>query len=84
MLKRSEAVVRAYAPGQQAMIRRLHAAAMTRMAWTDDTTDTRYAPAAVAIHRETVRFLISAVLLSQDATLDGAPLELGPGARKLE
>ena len=84
MLRRSEAVVRGYAPAQQAMIRRLHAAAMTRIAWTDDTTDTRYAPAAVAIHRETVRFLISAVLLSQDATLDGAPLELGAGARRLE
>jgi hypothetical protein len=84
MLKRSEAVVRGYAPAQQAMIRRLYATAMNRIAWTDDTTDARYAAAAVAMHRETVRFLISAVLLSRDATLEGAPLELGAGARKLE
>ena len=84
MLKRSEAIVRGYAPAQQAMIRRLYAAAMARIAWTDDTTDSRYAPAAIALHRETVRLLISAVLLSRDATIEGAPLELGLGARKLE
>ena len=84
MLRRSEALVRGYAPAQQAMIRQLCAAARARIAWTDDTTDSKYASAAVTVHRETVRFLISAVLLSRDATLEGAPLELEPGARKLE
>jgi len=57
---------------------------MARIALADETTDARYAAAAVALHRESVRFLISAILLSQDATLAGVPLALRAGADKLE
>ena len=84
LLRRSEAVVRDHSPTQQAVIRQLYRAAIARIALADQTTDARYAAATVALHRESVRFLISAVLLSQDATLPGVPLELRAGADKLE
>ncbi len=84
LLKHSEAVVRDHSPAQQAMIRQLYRAAIARIALADQTTDARYAAATVALHRESVRFLISAVLLSQNATLPGVPLELRAGADKLE
>ena len=67
LLKHPEAVVRDYSPARQAVIRQLYQAAMARIALADETTDARYAAAAVALHREAVRFLISAILLSQDA-----------------
>ena len=84
LLRHSEAMVRDFSPARQAMIRRLYQAAMARIALADETTDARYAAAAVALHRESVRFLISAVLLSRDATLPGVPLELRVGADRLE
>jgi len=84
LLRHSEAVVRDYSPARQAVIRQLYQAAMARIALADETTDARYAAAAVALHRESVRFLISAILLSQDATLAGVPLALRAGADKLE
>jgi hypothetical protein len=84
LLKHPEAVVRDYSPARQAVIRQLYQAAMARIALADETTDARYAAAAVALHREAVRFLISAILLSQDATLQGVPLALRAGADKLE
>ncbi len=84
LLKRSGAVVLGYAPGQQTNIRRLFSAAMARLALADETTDARYAAAAIALHRETVRLLIAAILLSRDATLQGATHEPKLGANKLE
>ena len=84
LLKHSEAVVRNYAPARQAVIQQLYQAAMARIALADETTDARYAAAAVALHRESVRFLISAVLFAQDTTLQGVPLGLRAGAHQLE
>ena len=84
LLKRAETVARNLTPARQATIRKLYRAAMVRIALADQTTDARYAAATVALHRESVRFLISAVLLAQNATLPGVPLELRAGADKLE
>jgi hypothetical protein len=84
LLKRPEAVVLGYAPGQQSAVARLYDAAMARLALTDETSDSKYAAAAVALHRETVRLLVAAVLLSRDASLQGASRDLGLNVGKLE
>jgi hypothetical protein len=83
-LGRAEAIVRSYAPEQQAHIRQLYDAAANRLALADESTDGWYAPAAVTLHRESIRFLASAIVIAQDPSPPGPPLDLRAALAKIE
>ena len=76
LLKRAEATVRAYSGEQLAAIRRLHKGAGSHVALADETTDGFYAAAAVALHRDAVRLLVSALAIARGIEPSDTSLEL--------
>lgn len=84
-LNRAEKTARAYGAGQLASIKQLAQAAAARIRLADQTTDAAFAPAAVTLHREAIRLLGNALLISGgQLPPSGPPLGLPEVLMELE
>lgn len=84
LLGRAEAIVRGYTQERQAGVRRLYDAAATRMALADESTDSWYAAAAVALYREAIPLMASALLVARDLAPPDPTLDLQAALAKMD